>query len=491
MAQSGRAIFSGHIVILGDSRYRDIILAELSETELTDRRAVVVMSEREPLPESMAGGMAIRYVRGNPENTRDLEQVAPCDASAALVLSAGGVDGDASAARVVDALIACTRKTAVLPASRTGAIVAVTETEEWRRQIGSTGGSRVHTVCWRTLFARIVALAATQRHLSTLLRELLTFRGNDFYVVPAGDLAGLTYASALRASDSACVAGMMRDGRVTLNPPMETPIGKNDSLVIIAPDSKRFARSETIIPAPEAECIAENPISAQSEGRFLFLGWNTLCPTIAKALARLTEGKAHLTVVAEEGAPPPELLQDDIAAATERIVADPASRETLDAIPWECFENVIIPGNEACDDGAALDLHALARAALAARGFDNNLTTVLLDPLSGETGGDGGRFVSAEIAFRVIARFLINPEIAAVVRHLIAETGATVRLKPAARYVKIGVETHFYTILEAARRKNETAIGYIASEGSRIVLNPPKAGVVRFCHLDRIVVLAD
>jgi Trk K+ transport system NAD-binding subunit len=475
MTRTGRESLSGHILILGESRYRDIVLAELSETELTERKTVVAVSEGEAEGQSAVGGMTIRFVRGDPEDPRTLESVSAADAGAILALSAGGASGDERVARIARALIACTRKAAILPSGSPIAITVVTETEEWQRRIGSDGGSLVQPVCYTTLLARIVALASRQRNLSTLLRELFTFRGNDLYIVPAGDLAGMSYAGSLRAFKTACVAGIMREGKVTLNPDMATVLRKGDSLVLIAEDSRSIARNPAILPAPDGTCIAEPGASPAEEESILFLGWNPLCPAIADALERSTDGNLRVTVFApsppETSAPPEAPLRPGAGLTTERVdLDDPAA---LARIPWQYFENVIIPGDGSGDDRAAIALYQRVRAELLASGFENNLTTVLLAPLSGETGGDGGRFVSAEIVFRIVA-----------------EDGAKIRLKPAENYVKPGAEADFYTILEAARRRNETAIGYAFAEDGTIALNPPKTKAMRFYHLDRIVVLA-
>lgn len=485
MTLTGRGSLSGHILILGESRYRDIVLAELSETELTERKMVVVVSDGEEERQTEAGGMTIRFVRGNPEDPQTLESVSAAAATAILALSSGGASGDERVARITHALIAATRKSTILPASAPTAITVITETEEWQRRIGSEGGSLVQPVCYKTLLARIVALASRQRNLSTLLRELFTFRGNDLYIVPAGDLAGMSYAGALRAFETACVAGIMREGKVTLNPDMATILRQDDFLVLIAENSRSIVRNPAILPAPDGTCIAE-PGAPPAEGEsILFLGWNGLCPAIADALERSADGNLSVTVFAHD---PPEVPERPGTPITERVNLDDDA--ALARIPWQYFENIIIPGDGSGDDRAAIALYHRVHAELLASGFENNLTTVLFAPLSGETGGDGGRFVSAEIVFRIIARFLLNPEIRAVIRALTAEEGASILLKPAENYVKPGIEADFYTILEAARRRNETAIGYAFAEGAKIALNPPKTKAMRFYHLDRIVVLS-
>lgn len=87
------------------------------------------------------------------------------------------------------------------------------------------------------------------------------------------------------------------------------------------------------------------------------------------------------------------------------------------------------------------------------------------------------------------AQELFHHEFSRVVDELTTDKGAEIYLKPAENYIALDKSADFYTILESARRKNETAIGYI--QNGTVVLNPEKASRVRFYHFDKIVVLSD
>ena len=63
---------------------------------------------------------------------------------------------------------------------------------------------------------------------------------------------------------------------------------------------------------------------------------------------------------------------------------------------------------------------------------------------------------------------------------------------------KTGIPVNFYTILEAASRRNEIAFGYrlngqanSSEKNYGVVLNPNKAEKVVFGEQDRIIVLAE
>ena len=81
---------------------------------------------------------------------------------------------------------------------------------------------------------------------------------------------------------------------------------------------------------------------------------------------------------------------------------------------------------------------------------------------------------------------------------LFSSEGSEVYLRPASAYIRPGAEADFPTVLEAARRRGETAIGWrLAAQedepGRRygVRLNPSKTERIRFTDGDRIVVLAE
>jgi hypothetical protein len=76
--------------------------------------------------------------------------------------------------------------------------------------------------------------------------------------------------------------------------------------------------------------------------------------------------------------------------------------------------------------------------------------------------------------------------------------GSEIYLKPAEGYVAAGAPVNFYTLLEAARRRGETAIGYrILSEQDDenrsfgVHINPRKADEITFQSGDKVIVFAE
>jgi hypothetical protein len=76
--------------------------------------------------------------------------------------------------------------------------------------------------------------------------------------------------------------------------------------------------------------------------------------------------------------------------------------------------------------------------------------------------------------------------------------GSEIYLKPVSDYIQSGIEIDFYTVLESAAIKGDTAIGYRINEFAYkadkfygVIVNPNKADKIIFKPEDRIIVLAE
>jgi hypothetical protein len=105
--------------------------------------------------------------------------------------------------------------------------------------------------------------------------------------------------------------------------------------------------------------------------------------------------------------------------------------------------------------------------------------------------------VSDRLISLMMAQVATNKALNAVFADLFDTDGAEVYLKPMSDYVQTGVAVDFYTVLESARRRNETAIGYRLEVNSNnkdmqygVVINPNKTDTVTFDATDRVIVLA-
>ena len=105
--------------------------------------------------------------------------------------------------------------------------------------------------------------------------------------------------------------------------------------------------------------------------------------------------------------------------------------------------------------------------------------------------------VSDRLISLLVTQISENPTLAAVFDELFTAEGSEVYLRPASEYVRPGARTNFATIVEAARRRGETAIGYRVRAQANdetaaygVHVNPPKSQPVSLADGDRVIVLA-
>jgi hypothetical protein len=106
--------------------------------------------------------------------------------------------------------------------------------------------------------------------------------------------------------------------------------------------------------------------------------------------------------------------------------------------------------------------------------------------------------VSDKLVSLMIAQVAENKALNAVFADMFDPEGAEIYIRPANWYVKPGEKVSIYTVIESARRRGETAIGYRiranaqdAGKAYGVILNPAKSSQVVFNAEDRIVVVAN
>ena len=106
--------------------------------------------------------------------------------------------------------------------------------------------------------------------------------------------------------------------------------------------------------------------------------------------------------------------------------------------------------------------------------------------------------VSDKLISLILAQVSENKALNAVFADLFDPDGSEVYLKLAADYVRLDEPINFYTVVEAARQRNQVALGYRlatqiddTTKAHGVVVNPDKSAMITFSAWDRIVVLSD
>jgi ion channel POLLUX/CASTOR len=371
------------------------------------------------------------------------------------------------------------------------------------------GRKEVSIVQTNDLIARITVQTTRQPGLSTIYTELLNFHGVEFYFKEQKELIGKTYREALFCyADSSVVGLKSADGTVMLNPSNETIIPAGTQIIALSLDDDTLtynpARNYSI---QEAEISSENK-SLSQQARTLLLGWNSKAPIIISELDKYLLPGSEITIVSES-----DKTEEAINAIKDRIVnqkityirGDIADKKLLLEIQPQTFSNIMIVcysndlGVQEADAKTLVTLIHLRHMATQLN-TNFNIVSEMLDIRNkalAEIAKPDDFIISDNITSLLLSTISDNLELRLLLEDLFSAEGNEIYLKPASNYVKPGKEVNFYTIVEAAARKNETAIGFRQQKYSTdkeknfgIRLNPDKSSMIKPETGDTIIVIA-
>ncbi len=106
--------------------------------------------------------------------------------------------------------------------------------------------------------------------------------------------------------------------------------------------------------------------------------------------------------------------------------------------------------------------------------------------------------VGDQLTSLMLSQIAENKFLSPVIADLLDSEGSELYLKPAEDYVVLDQSVNFYTVVEAAQRRSEVAIGYRRQAADQdmnlaygVAINPAKSNSITFRQLDRIIVLSE
>ena len=442
---------------------------------------------------------------GDPTDLFDISIVNPQSARSVIILSPEGDDPDSCVIKTILALVND-------PDRRAERYLIAAEIRDGRNAEVArvVGGSEVQLVLADDLLSRIVAQSMRQPGLSAVYTELLDFDGCEIYTADQPVLAGKTFGEALFSYETSTLIGLCdAAGRVSLNPPGDTPIVAGMKAIIIAEDDSEIAIKERDGPIDFAAPPLP-PASLAPPERTLMLGWNRRGPMIALELSRYVAPGSLLTIAADT----PELeadharivlAGDNLRLELERI--DTSRRGEIEALDPAGYDHVLVLGYsdhlaaQPADTRTLVTLLHLRRIGEDA-GKSISVVSEMIDVRNrelAEVAKIDDFVVSNKLVSLMLAQASENEHLEEIFKDLLDEQGSEICLRPASDYVPLGETLSFYEVTEAARRRGEVAIGHhlparaAANDVRRmggIVINVSKAEPLTYGANDRIIVLS-
>jgi TrkA-N domain. len=516
-----RVLETGHTVILGWSPQIFTILNELMLANANQKKAsIVILSETDVVEMEdevharvkTLGNTRIIFRSGSPIDLNDLEIANPHTAKSIIILPPADPDPDS---HVIKTILALTNN----PNRREDHYHIVTQISDPRnmdviRLIGQH--DHVQAILTGDLIARVTAQTSRQSGLSVVYTELLNFEGDEIYFAQEPSLIGKTYAEALSAYETSAIMGMkLGSGEASLNPPMQTVIHAEDRLFALTADD------DTLIPSGKTEFAIDESI-LQPKGRStpahpekcLILGWNQCTPTLIHELDSYVAAGSRVTVVADpalsaEVAEAQESIRQECSAMAHQKVTfqagDTTDRQVLEAVKAADYDHVIVLSNAGLEEQEAdaktlvtlLHLRDIAERDETPFSIVSEMLDLRNRELAEITRVDDF-IVSDHLISLMMSQLSEDGDLFPVFTDLFDPEGSEIYLKPVSDYVKTGLPVNFYTLIEAARRRGETAIGYRlvseatdAAQSYGVHTNPKKSETVVFSPADKLIVIAE
>lgn len=488
-----------HTTVIGFDNNIFTILEELIEANSNKKRACIVVLGEESkeemedaiashIPETRTTKIICRS--GNLHEAYALERCS-VETSKSVIINARD---DAETVKVLLALSTYLKnKKLANPELRFIASLAENQYVE-AAKIAGEGRSQI--IYAKDAIARIIANTCRQHGLSQVLTELFNFSGNELYIENVPALASKTFKEATLSFSNAVAVGLFTDGRVKINPPMNTVIGKEDQIILLELDDGAYHYHAAKM-VDEANICDGASVSAQASDHLIVLGSNDKLPIILSEYAKYVKPGTRVVIIDDDL---DEAKLDTYDNLEIRICSKPITRQLLCEISEEKENNILLLNDDSLEsevsDSQTLLRLILLRDIADKTGSQFAITTemrsVRNQRLASQARVDDF-VIGSNFASLLMAQISENPYIAPLIAELLDESGSELYMKPAANYVSIGVPVDSYTLTESAARKGEIYVGYrhIGEIKSHVVVNPNKDEPITFGKNDQIIVISE
>ena len=243
--------------------------------------------------------------------------------------------------------------------------------------------------------------------------------------------------------------------------------------------------------------------------RILMLGWNKRALIIIREMDKYVAAGSYMKVVSTFDHDKEAILA--IAQTLKNLNlefqhADTTARSVIDDLDVSSYNSVqLLCYKEEMDiqDADAQTLISLLhiRRIMDETGKDMKIVSEMLDlrnrDLAEVTKADDF-IVSDKLISLLMSQVAENKYLMRVFEDIFNVEGSEIYLKPIGDYIQLGVDLDFYTVLESAKRKGQTAIGYkvasLAHDTSKshgVVIKPVKSQKLSFTENDKLIVFSE
>ncbi|MFA6570615.1 MAG: NAD-binding protein [Bacteroidota bacterium] len=442
---------------------------------------------------------------GKPLELTDLQMVNPDEARSIIIISPDVPNPDT---HVIKSVLALTNN----PHRKKEKyhIVAEIKDEANLEAAKVVGGDEVTYVLSSDVVAKVTAQTSRQSGLSVVYTELLDYAGDEIYFQEEPALTGKTFKGSLFAyEDSAVIGVQFSNGKVQVNPPMDTVIQSGDKIIAISEDDDTVKLSGMTEYNISSEYIKHDKTREPLTEKTLFLGWNEKGKRVIRELDNYAAPGSKVMIVAEVDNMHDVLVELNQQLKNQTVefrFANITFRSVLESLNIPSYDHIIIlsymNGMEMQEADAQTLICLLHLRKISEKsGKHFNIVSEMLDVRNqslAEVAKADDFIISDKLISLMFSQLSENKYLKEVFDDFFDAEGSEIYLKPVSDYVQTGVPVNFYTVVESASQFSEVAFGYRihskaynANDFYGIVVNPDKSDTIIFSVEDKIIVLAE
>ena len=487
------------LILANENRKSGAVIVILSDEDKVEMEDAI----KERIPDTKNTRVICRS--GSPIDLTDLEISSPHAARSIIVLPEGS-DPDT---HVIKSVLALTNN----PNRRAAPYHIITQIRDPKNMdVVKMVGSKdiVLPILTNDLIARVVAQTSRQSGLSIVYTELMNFGGDEIYFTEEPSLSGKTYGDVLHAFETSTVMGLRKsDGSLLMNPSMKTRVDPGDRIFALAEDDDKIQLSGlTDIPVDEKFIQKIGKATRPKPEKALILGWNRSGATIIRELDNYVAKGSQVAVFSDIYNLDKQIRLIAGRLANQKVTVqegDIRDRALLERLGASDYDHVIVLAYSHLEpqESDAITLVTLLHLRDIAERDDTPFSIVseMLDLRNrelAEAAKVDDFIVSEHLISLMMSQLSENAELMGVFTDMFDPEGSEIYLKPVTDYVSTGQPVNFYTVVEAARRRGETAIGYrLMSESHAsdksygVHTNPKKSEKVTYAPNDKVIVIAE
>ena len=498
-----KVVEKGHTVILGWNSKGIQLIKEIVISNGPDLKAAVVVLadvdkvslEDEILRRVGSLGKTKLVVRsGRPMSRTDLSIVSINTAKAIIILSPDfSEDADTFAIKTCMAV----RSLENPPSLETSIVGEIRDASNMDAAELVSEGS-VHWVQVEEIVNRLIVQTCRQSGLSSVFTDLLDFTGSELYILNSDNLLGHTYGEISLKLESSVAVGIIKGGKVQLNPSASMILESNDALIVVAEDNSKLGLTHSA--KVQDSLFVKNGVEHNRVESTLILGSNSGLEVLVSELDKDSAPGSKIVVVS----PYAEKLDlQGLNIELSLVVADPTKKRVLESVDVASFDHIIIIANRDLNDVQQADaktLHTLLQVRALTNGKSGvNIVSEILDDHNrklAESARADDFIVSDKIVSHVISQISVNKHLSAVFNELFSAGGERISMLPVENFIRTGVPVTFDTVVASVSKAGKSAIGYrLEAEKNEqstlhgVRLNPNRTNEVVFSPGDTLIVI--